>query len=152
MMKMKTRTTCWIGLFLLVGTLSGWADDDHIAADQLPAVVQATIKVKAPNATIKSAEKENEDGKTVFEIELERGDFEIKLEIAEDGTLIKSEEEIPVDALPQAIHDALKKQNLTPKEAEYVQEGDRIYYEVEVKKGWFKKEKLCFDEMGNLIH
>ena len=148
---MKRKTTCWVGLFLLVGALSCWADEDHIAVDQLPASVQATIKAQAPNATIKKAEKEIEQGKTVFEIELKRDKYEIELEIAEDGTLIKSEEEIPVEALPTAILDSLKKQNLTPKEAERVQEGKRVFYEVKIKKSLLKEEKLYFDEKGNPI-
>ena len=151
-MKIKTRTKYWIGLFLLAGTLSCWADKDNIAANQLPDAVQATIKVKAPNARIKSAEKEIESGQIVFEIELVRGKFEIDLEIAEDGTLIKLEEEISIESLPQAIRDALKKQNLTPKEAEHLQEGGRIFYEVKIKKGLFEKEELYFDEKGNPIY
>jgi flagellar hook assembly protein FlgD len=65
----------------------------------LPDAVKATlngfIEKEAPGAKIEKIEKQVEDGKVIYDIELEAGDKDIELEIAEDGTLL--EKEVAVD-------------------------------------------------------
>ena len=70
-----------------------------VKVEDLPDAVKATvdkfIKDEAPGAKIEEAKKEIEDGKVIYDIELEAGDKDIELEIAEDGTLL--EKEVAVD-------------------------------------------------------
>ena len=66
-----------------------------VKVEELPDAVKATlngfIEKEAPGAKIEEIEKEVEDGKVIYDIELEAGDKDIELEIAEDGTLLESE-------------------------------------------------------------
>lgn len=69
-----------------------------VKAEELPAAVKATVdkfildpKNEATGAKIDEAKKEVEDGKVIYDIELEAGDKDIELEIAEDGTLLETE-------------------------------------------------------------
>ncbi|MDP2896386.1 MAG: hypothetical protein Q8Q12_07480 [bacterium] len=70
-----------------------------VKVEDLPDAVKATlngfIEKEAPGAKIEEIEKELEDGKIIYDIELEVGDKDIELEIAEDGTLL--EKEVAVD-------------------------------------------------------
>ncbi len=69
----------------------------RVKVEELPDPVKATldkfIADEAPGAEVEEIEKEVEDGKVVYEIELEVGDKDIELEIAEDGTLLEKEVE-----------------------------------------------------------
>ncbi len=77
-------------------------DEDEgvtVTLGDLPDAVKATlngfIEKEAPGAKIEEIEKEVEDGEVIYDIELEAGDKDIELEIAEDGTLL--EKEVAVD-------------------------------------------------------
>lgn len=62
-----------------------------VAKTDLPEAVRATLEKEAPGATIEEIEMEEEDGKVVYEIEVEIDGKEIELEIAADGTLLEKE-------------------------------------------------------------
>jgi hypothetical protein len=81
------------------GLINAKGKEAKVKVEELPEAVKATvdkfIRDEAPGAKIDEAKKEVEDGKVIYDIELEAGDKDIELEIAEDGTLL--EKEVAVD-------------------------------------------------------
>ena len=84
-------------------SVSGEADDDNdneneqqISVDELPAAVKAAIKKAAQGARIEEVERETENGKTVYEVELVV-ETEMELELTEDGTIVGFELDGPDD-------------------------------------------------------
>jgi uncharacterized membrane protein YkoI len=74
---------------------------EKLSPDKLPKAVANAIKARFPEAKVTSAEKEVEDGKTVFDIELTSGGTKYEADILEDGTIIEIEKEIK--EAPEAV-------------------------------------------------
>src|SRR6516165_4235447 len=87
------------------------ADDkkaEKLKLDKIPKKVMEAIKNRFPKAEITSAEKEKEDGKVVYDIELKHEGRKFEMDILEDGTIIEIEKEIKAKDLPEAVAAALK--------------------------------------------
>jgi hypothetical protein len=69
------------------------ADEETIATSDLPAAVTDKLNELYPDAEILEAEKETEDGRTVYEVELKTGGKTIEVEFDADGTVLETEEE-----------------------------------------------------------
>jgi hypothetical protein len=89
------------GISVLAGL--ALADEEKVPVDKLPEAVLKSIKRKFPKAEIEKAAKEVEDGKTVYEVELEIKDHAIDVSLKADGTVLEIEREIPVDELPTKV-------------------------------------------------
>ena len=61
----------------------------EMTLDQVPPAVRATIEKEARGATIEDVEREDEGGKVIYEVELERDNVEWKLKIDESGKVIQ---------------------------------------------------------------
>ena len=79
-----------------------------VSLSEAPQAVRATIKRETKGFDIDDLERDKDDGKIVYEVDAENGDREIKLKIAEDGTLLEKEEELDTKDLPAAILNAVK--------------------------------------------
>jgi Peptidase propeptide and YPEB domain len=101
---------------------------------KLPAAVEAAFKKAYPTATIKGTSKEDENGKTVYEIESIDKGLGRDLLYQPDGTVISIEEEIPESAQPAAVTATLKKQfaGATITKREKVTEGGTMFYEFQL--------------------
>jgi len=64
-----------------------------VSLGDLPEAVQDTLKIAAPNGEIEEIEKEEEDGKVVYEVDVKIDGKEFELKIAADGTLLKKKAE-----------------------------------------------------------
>src|SRR6516165_5290878 len=87
------------------------ADDkkaEKLKLDKIPKKVMEAIKNRFPNAEITSAEKETEDGKVVYDIELKHDGRKYEMDIQEDGTIVEIEKEIKLKDLPEAVAKAIK--------------------------------------------
>ena len=66
-------------------------EEEHevrIKLSDCPAAVQTTFKREVHGAGIDAVEKETEEGKTVYEVEIKIEGKDYEIEVAEDGTLI----------------------------------------------------------------
>src|SRR5579859_1807738 len=81
---------------------------EKIAPDKLPQKVKGAIKARFPEAEITSAEKELEDGKVVFDIELKSKGKKYEMDIKEDGTIIEIEKEVAAKDLPEVVTKAVE--------------------------------------------
>ncbi len=76
---------------------------EKIAPDKLPKKIATAIKARFPGCEVTSAEKETEDGKVVFDIELKHKGRKYEMDIREDGTVVEIEKEILAADIPQAV-------------------------------------------------
>ena len=80
-----------------------------VSLSEVPQAVRDTIERETKGFDIDDLERDKNDGKIVYEVDAENDGREIKLKIAEDGTLLEREEETDSDDLPAAVLSAVKK-------------------------------------------
>ena len=112
------------------------ADEEKIPVEKLPAAVQKAIKSKFPKAEIERASKEVEDGKTIYEVELEIKDRSVDVAFKADGTILEIEREVPFDEVPKAVKKKLaaKYPKAKIEKVEEVTKGEDgpVHYEVAI--------------------
>jgi len=104
-------------------------------AAKLPAPILTAFRTSYPNATIKNASKETENGKTVWEVESIDNGLARDLIYNPDGTVLEFEEQIDPASLPAAVSAALKAKypKATITKAEKLMKGTTITYETALK-------------------
>jgi len=122
--------------------------DKKIPLDKVPKVIMDAIKGRFPGAEVTSVEKEIEDGKVMFDVELTQKGRKYEMDIKEDGTIVEIEKEMDAKKLP-AITKAVKSKypEATIKEIMEVNkvEGKKetpIHYEVTIEMNGKKKEVI----------
>jgi len=70
------------------GTGRGTAER-RLTLNEVPTAVQQAIRAAGDPATLKPIQKKVRDGKAVYEVELQKEGLNTRLEIAEDGTIIR---------------------------------------------------------------
>jgi hypothetical protein len=104
-------------------------------AAKVPAPILAAFRKSYPNATIKNASKETEDGRTVWEVESVDHNLGRDLVYKPDGTVVEVEEEVAMAAVPPAVANGLKakypKAEVT--KAEKRTAGQAVTYEFALK-------------------
>ena len=108
----------------------GKAEAKKEAKVELPAAAAEAIKAAFPNAKIEEVEVEEEDGLTLYEVELEQGDVEMEVEVAADGTIAEIETEIPQKDVPEAVLQAIQAADADAK----IEEIEKVEIRAEVKK------------------
>jgi hypothetical protein len=84
------------------------ADEEKISLDKLPKEVLSAVKAKFPKGELKSASKEVEDGKTLYEVALEDKGHKIDATFTADGKIVGIEKQIEAKDLPKAVSEALE--------------------------------------------
>jgi hypothetical protein len=137
---------------LLIASTAG-GDEEKVPLDKVPQAVIKAVKVKFPKATIEKATKEVEDGKTIYEIELEEADQDITVSLKDDGTIVEIEKEIAAKDLPAAVISALSAKyplgSLT--KVEEVTKGEKVTFEVVVSQPDKKPREVVFDRSGKIV-
>ncbi len=124
-----------VGLFVLVAVAR--ADEEKVPLDKVPKAVLDAVKAKFPDAKLVSAEKETEDGKTVYEIAIKNKGQSIEVTLTPDGKIVEIEKQIEAKDMPKAVTEALA--------AKYPKATYKMIEEViKVKDG---KEKLEYYEV-----
>ena len=98
---------------LLLLTMAATADDpgkkiEIIKLEEAPKAVRDAIEGRFPGAKVSVTEKETENGKVDYEIELEHKDRNYEMHIQEDGTITAIEKEIDLKDVPEAVLTAVK--------------------------------------------
>ena len=92
----------------LVFTLCATAQEKKIDQSMLPPAVQKTVQEQSKGATIKGYSTEREHGKTVYEAEMMVNGHSKDIQVADDGTLNETEEEVAFAKLPANVQAALR--------------------------------------------
>jgi uncharacterized membrane protein YkoI len=106
----------WLGVSVVAGLVLlapvARADDTEnnkkIPLDKVPKAVMGSIKARFPGADVTSVEKESENGKVVYDIELKHKGRKYEMDIHEDGTVIEIEKEVAAKNVPEAVTKAVK--------------------------------------------
>jgi hypothetical protein len=98
-----------VGLFLGTSSSAGVrAADEKISIDKLPKVVTAAVTKRFPDAKLLSAEKETEDGKTVYDVAIKDKEQNIEVTVTPEGNIVSFEKEITAKDMPKAVTDAVE--------------------------------------------
>jgi uncharacterized membrane protein YkoI len=81
---------------------------EKIALDKVPQKIMTAVMTRFPGAKLRSVEKEVEDGKVVFDVELTHQGRKYEMDIKEDGTIVEIEKEVAAKDLPKAVTTTLK--------------------------------------------
>ena len=127
------------------------ADDkaEKIPPDKLPKKIMDTVRARLPGAEVTSAEKEKEDGKVVYDLELKHEGRKYEMDILEDGTLVEIEKEIAAKDVPEKVTKAIKEKYPTAIVKEVMEvnkvtgkEEKPMHYEVTIETGGKSKEVI----------
>lgn len=129
------------------------AKEEEVSIDSVPKAVLDAIRAKFPHAKLTDAEKEVEDGKTTYEVELEYKDQEYTVSATAEGKIIEIEREIEIKDLPKAVTDAIKKKfpGAKMEEAEEVTADEKMTYEVVIETAAKKDIELTVDASGKIL-
>jgi DNA-binding beta-propeller fold protein YncE len=116
-------------------------------AATLPAPILTAFRTSYPNAAIKAAAKETENGKTVWEVESIDNGLARDLIYNPDGTVVEFEEQVEPASLPAAVSAALaaKYPKATIVKAEKLMKGTTLTYEMALKGAAVKSVELTAD-------
>jgi uncharacterized membrane protein YkoI len=144
---------CFVAL-LLLGCLTARADDDEeVPLNKLPKAVTDAVKKRFPKAKLISAEKQKEDGKTLYEVSIEVGQTEIEVTLTPEGKIIEIEKEIAVKDLPKAVKATLGKKypKSTIESAAEITRGKVVTYGVEIVTKDKKTIEVELDPKGKVL-
>jgi uncharacterized membrane protein YkoI len=107
-----------------------------VSLSDLPAPARATIDRLTAGGNIKKLEKEEQDGKVIYDVEANVKGKDVEYDVASDGKVLTAEESVPYASLPAAVQAAAMKYFgftkglIASKEVE----NGKTFYEVEGKK------------------
>jgi hypothetical protein len=106
--------------------------ETKLKLSEVPKKVLRAVKKKFPGAKLLGAEKEIENKKTIYEINLKYKGHKYDVTFTPGGKLIEIEKTIAVKDLPEAVTEALNKKypKATFKKAEEVTKGKKVVFEV----------------------
>lgn len=115
-----------------------------LSASECPPAVTAAVEKAHAGATIASCKKEQENGKTQFDVTLAAaGGTELSMDVSPDGTILATEQPVAVSEVPAAVMNAFaaKYGAARPKRAEMITGPDgKVSYEIAFTAGAKKKE------------
>ncbi|WP_435010410.1 PepSY-like domain-containing protein [Tundrisphaera lichenicola] len=127
------RTIRILTPIVLAGLLGEARADDKIKVEDLPKAVAKAVKKAYPEAKIVGASKEEEDGETIFEVEMMLDGKSIDILLDEEGEIEETEKEIEVEDLPRAVLKVAKSKfpgAKINKVEEVTDEDDTVVYEL----------------------
>lgn len=152
---MKTHVSIMAALAaacLLTGPAN--AGEKELGRHQVPKAVLEAFEKAQPGAKGVEYEREEFEGKAAYEAEYKVDGKEYEFLYAADGTLLRKDEEIDVQTLPEPVGQAIAKAHpgAKVKEAEKVMSPDGAItgYEVEIKSAG-KELELELDAAGKVL-
>ncbi len=127
------------------------ADDkaEKLSLDKAPKAVRDAILGRFPGADVTSIEKETEDGKVVYDVELKHQGRKYEMDLHEDGTIFEIEKEVASKDVPPGVNHAVRKMYPNAKITEVMEvnkvSGKKetpIHYEVTIESGGKKQELI----------
>ena len=154
----------WVGAAALAAALA-WApsvradDEEKVPLDKVPKAVIDAVKARFPDAELKEASKETEDGKTIYEVGITSKKDKMDVSLTADGDIVEIEKEIDAKDLPKAASKALedKYPKAEYKKAEEVTKVEKkaeklAYYEVLLTTADKKKVEVEVDPDGKILN
>jgi len=113
------------------------APAQQVSLSEVPAPARATIEKVTAGGTIKTIEKAEEGGRTVYDVEATVQGRDVEYDVAADGTVLTSGQSVPYASLPVAIRAAAENYfgSAAGLNALVEVEDGKTFYEVSGKKG-----------------
>jgi len=126
--------------------------EEKVPLGKVPKAVIDAVKAKFKGAELVSAQKEKEDGKLVYEINLKHRNHTIEVTVTPKGKIVSIEKTITVQDLPKAVAKAIdsKYPKAAIEKAEEVTEGEKVSYEVLLVTA-DKKIEVVLDAAGKIV-
>lgn len=139
--KMIAASLAAMALAAGLATLAAAEESDELVTlGQTPTAVQLTIQQHATALDIKKIERENEDDQMVYSVEIVKDGKETELEVAADGTLLEADEEMALEAAPEAVRTALAAQAGKVIEFSKLTEKNVVQYEATLEQNGEERE------------
>ena len=103
---MRARRVLWVSAAALAAA-TATAGERRVQVKDLPPAVQASVQVQTKDAQGFRVSEEQEDGKTVYEVETEVNGLSRDVTIDTSGVVVEVEEEIDPARLPAAARQAV---------------------------------------------
>ncbi|MCK4660286.1 MAG: PepSY-like domain-containing protein [Phycisphaerae bacterium] len=116
-------------------------DEDDITVDQIPGPARKALQQLAGGAKLLKAEREKEHGVLVYEAEWSVSGVKHEAAVTADGTLLETEQIIPVEKAPAAVRAAIAK-HFGANVKVVVEKMMIVVYEVEARIDGKEKELL----------
>jgi len=143
MIKIMIKTGL-VGAFVVLAlTATAYGQEKKLTRAQLPPAVEKTVAAESQGATIKGFATEVENGKRLYEAELEISGRSKDISMDRDGNIVEVEEEVTLDSLPSAVQDALRKRagaGTVGKIESLSKNGKLVAYEAHIKTGAKRSE------------
>jgi len=112
-------------------------DDDAIAIKSLPGPVSAAIASKFPGASLKRAQRDTDDNKTVYEVKFTHAKNLFEAKVDPNGKILRVKQELSARDLPKTVAKTLQQKYPRARimEVEKKTNGKTSVYEVELKVG-----------------
>jgi uncharacterized membrane protein YkoI len=150
----------WLAASIVLGALSGVlarADDEakeeKVSLDKVPKAALDAVKAKFKDAKLVSAQREKEDDKLVYEINLKHKGQTIEVTVTPEGKIVSIEKTIAAKDLPKAVAETIESKypKATIKIAEEVTEGGKTNYEVLLATADKKMVEVVLDPAGKIL-
>jgi hypothetical protein len=146
-----------IAALVFIGTsLPVFAGEEKVKESEVPKATIEAVHKKYPKAKLVGCSKEDEDGKTTYEVQIEDGARKIDIDLSAEGKILAEEEVIGADALPKEVKAGLaasKYAKWTLKRAEKIvkeEKADDPSYELVLADPEHRAE-VVFDKAGKLL-
>jgi uncharacterized membrane protein YkoI len=156
-MKLNKNVIVLIAMAAIAGTVTvtraGEEKEETLSLDKVPDVVHKALAAYAQDTEVKKAEVGDEDGKKVYEFDIEQGGKSFELSFSKKGKFMGREEDIQLSDMPAAAQTALQGQAGDGKLSGFEKAEDKdhkITYEADIEKGG-KKTEVAVDENGKVI-
>ena len=108
----------------------------QVPLSAVPEPAHAAIVRLVAGGEVKKIEKEEADGKVVYDVEATVGGKAVEYDVAGDGTVLTAEESVPYDSLPAVVRASAEKYfgSSAGLKASREVENAKTFYEVEGKK------------------
>jgi uncharacterized membrane protein YkoI len=138
---------------LAVHAFAAEEKEEAITLDKVPKPVKEALAKYATDAEVKKVEKGDEDGKTVYEFDIEQGTRKYELSLSRKGKFMGTEEDMDLSAMPEAARKALTDQATGGKLSggeKAVDKNNKVTYEADIEKNG-KKTEVAVDADGKVI-
>lgn len=146
------RFTSVVFCAVLLYPAAGSAGEKKITRKEVPAAILSAFEKAYPKAAIRGFSREEEEGKTLYEVESLEGKTTRDILYAADGKIAEIEEGIAVNDLPAAVRETVSKEYPKGKvvKAEKVTHESVVEYEVHVTVGK-TRHSLVVDPAGKVV-
>jgi len=137
----------------VASTFAGEEKEEKVSMDQVPAAVKKTLAKYASDLEVKNVEKSDQDGKQVYEFDIEQAGRKFEIAISPKGKYRGMEEDVAFTSMPDSVQKSLTDLADGGKVAgcEKATSAKKVVtYEAEIEKDG-KKTEVTVDADGKIL-